>query len=45
MTLEIVAAAAGALFLFCLVLLIFGNGRGGVALPVPKNPIGFAPPS
>jgi hypothetical protein len=45
MTLEIVTAAAGALFLFCLVLLIFGDGRGGLALPAPKNPIGFTPPA
>ncbi|MEX2645045.1 MAG: hypothetical protein WD249_02160 [Gaiellaceae bacterium] len=43
MTLEIVTAVAGAVFLFCLVLLIFGDGRGG--LPVPRNPIGFSPPT
>jgi len=44
-TLELVTAAAGAVFVFCLILLVFGDGRGGVALPVPKNPIGFTPPA
>jgi len=38
-------AAAGALFVFCLILLIFGDGSSGLALPAPKNPIGFTPPT
>lgn len=43
MTLELATATAGALFVFFLILLIFGTGKNGSPSLSPKNPIGFSP--
>jgi hypothetical protein len=43
MTLEVATAVFGALFVFCLVLLVFGDGQ--LPMLAAKNPIGFTPPA